>query len=856
MLIRFCAVSMGLTSLSGVWGQFADNFTDGDFSASPSWSGTDTYFSVTSSGKLQLNAPAAPDTAYLSLPATKADNVQWDAFVRMAFNPSSSNYARIYVMADQANLKGPLNGYFVMIGNTADEISLYRQDGRTLTKIIDGKDDAVDVFQPEVRIQVHRDNNGNWELLRDTLGGHDFISEGVVTDTTYTTTTHFGVFCRYTSTRSDRFFFDELGNPYTDTTVPELRSATAVSPHQLKVQFSEPLDTTSATTPAHFVLDNGVGTATSAALDSVDSTAVCLLFDTPLVSGTNYSLTVDSVKDRSGNVLPSPAVVSFFYVLVATPSYGDVVITEVMVDPSPAVGLPKAEYVELYNQSEHYLELANWTLADASYSATLDTYLMAPHTYVLLTHPENVALFSVPNLKGLRLPSLNNTADAITLRDAQKNVVDSIAYTVDWYHDPEKTTGGWSIERKHLDLPCAPINNWCASVHPEGGTPGVQNSVWAYQGDMQPPAIEKYTVHADSQLVIKFNKPLDTNLLPVLTFSPPVEPPQWQYSDDRTLQINTQAFAPNRFYSLVASNISDCWGNTLAMDTSLKWAIPMPAQPLDVVVNELLFNPLPGEFDYVELYNRSQKIIDLSTLLLANWEDDSVANQTPITTVQKLLLPQQYVVLTEDTLIVQQSYGAYGKGMWIVVGDLPSYPDNSGAVYVVSKSGVTADFFHYDKGYHFDLVSDVEGKSLERISTERETNVQDNWHTAAETAGWGTPGYENSQFSAPDLSGTVSVEPRIFSPDNDGHQDVLTVVLNFQSNGNVVDVEVFDHRGRLVRQLKDNFFVGNAAALTWDGIDERGEKAAVGMYVLLISVIDDKGKRTQYKEVVVLGGHF
>ena len=153
------------------------------------------------------------------------------------------------------------------------------------------------------------------------------------------------------------------------------------------------------------------------------------------------------------------------------------------------------------------------------------------------------------------------------------------------------------------------------------------------------------------------------------------------------------------------------------------------------------------------------------------------------------------------------------------------------------------------------MISDHDGKSLERISFDGAMNDPDNWHTAAEYAEWGTPGYENSQLFIAQPVGEVSLDPKIFSPDNDGYQDILTINLDLQTVDNVVDIEIFDSHGRLIRLLKDNYFVGNQATITWDGITDKGDKATIGTYVILVSVVNENGDQSQYKLVAVLAGN-
>lgn len=837
-----------------VFGQFSDDFGDGDFTANPTWSGQTSNFIVNGANELQLNAPAVTDTSYLSLASSSVDNVVWDFYVRMEFNPSSSNYTRLYLMADNPNLKGSLNGYFVLLGNTTDEISLYRQDGLATTKILDGVDDVLDVTNAIARVQVTRDAAGNWGVSRDTSGGYNFVSEGTVLDATYTSASHFGVFCRYTSTRSTSFFFDNLGVPYVDATIPTLISASPTSNTMLDVQFSEIVDQATAETASNYSVDNGLGTPSAAVLDGTDPSIVHLTFPTSFLNATNYVLSVNNVEDLGGNSVVNPSTANFFYFVPSTPIANDVIITEFVCDQSPAVGLPEVEYVEIYNRSLNYFDLNNWTLSDASGSATFSSYILGPGEYLLITNTGDGAQFFISNYTEISLPSLNNSDDAIVIKDDFGNTIDSIYYTDDWYQDASKDEGGWSIERKHLDAPCNDISNWAACVDLVGGTPGFQNSIWTDQDDVDPPSINAFTIISDSEVNIEFSELLDTNFAATVTISPTVGTLNWQYQSESSLNVYPNAMVPGVMYDLTVSSSQDCWGNSMNSETIIV-GLPDSIEQGDIILNEVMFNPLTNGSDYIELYNNSDKILDLKELFLANWDDDSIANYKSITDVQRLILPQEYVLITEDTNDIINDFSIYGVGTFVQADDIPTYPNDSGTVYVLSKDSLIIDFFHYDEDFHFELLASNDGKSLERIAFDGEMNNPDNWHTAAETVEWGTPGYENSQLFEAEVAGEVTVDPQMFSPDSDGYNDVLTITLDLSSTENIVNIEIFDNYGRLIRELKDNFFAGNFSTYTWDGITDDGEKALIGTYVILISVTDADGNRTQFKKVAVLAGN-
>ena len=69
---------------------------------------------------------------------------------------------------------------------------------------------------------------------------------------------------------------------------------------------------------------------------------------------------------------------------------------------------------------------------------------------------------------------------------------------------------------------------------------------------------------------------------------------------------------------------------------------------------------------------------------------------------------------------------------------------------------------------------------MERVDPDRPTSDNSNWHSAAEDVNFATPGYKNSQYApAPEARGKITIDPAIFSPDNDGYQDMLTIAYQF-----------------------------------------------------------------------------
>ena len=160
---------------------------------------------------------------------------------------------------------------------------------------------------------------------------------------------------------------------------------------------------------------------------------------------------------------------------------------------------------------------------------------------------------------------------------------------------------------------------------------------------------------------------------------------------------------------------------------------------------------------------------------------------------------------------------------------------------------------NYSDDWHFKLIDNAEGVSLERIDPGSPSQNPDNWHSAASTAGYGTPGYKNSQFkNQQSIAATIEVLPKVFSPDNDGFDDIATVQYKITEPGYVANITIFDAAGRPIRNLVRNGTLSTNGYWNWDGLDDKGLKLPVGAYILFTEIFNLQGKKERFKNVVVL----
>ena len=256
------------------------------------------------------------------------------------------------------------------------------------------------------------------------------------------------------------------------------------------------------------------------------------------------------------------------------------------------------------------------------------------------------------------------------------------------------------------------------------------------------------------------------------------------------------------------------------------------------------------------LYNRSQKTIDLSTLSIGEMDTlTNVVNNLQLLTAEGyLLFPAEYIVLSENGSIVKSQYYTPNPDGFLDMSDIPSMNTGGDVVTLCDPVFQVIDQVVYSESMHFDLLNDTKGVSLERIDFNRPSNDKTNWNSAASSVGFATPAYRNSQYLQSNLNGNVSVSPEVFSPDNDGYNDVLNISYQFEKTGQLVNIYLFDASGKLIRRLIRNETIGQTGTFSWNGLNDSGEKATIGIYVIYFELFDPSGKVQAFKRSCVLGG--
>ena len=259
----------------------------------------------------------------------------------------------------------------------------------------------------------------------------------------------------------------------------------------------------------------------------------------------------------------------------------------------------------------------------------------------------------------------------------------------------------------------------------------------------------------------------------------------------------------------------------------------------DLVINEIMFDPLTTSCEWVELYNNSGKYINLN-----GWKATiGSSNVNLFNSCSFYLQPGAYLVLAADTTLYNRFgylQGSTDSTRRVVLNSGVGL-SNSGAMIKVSDVvNNTIDSLLYSPNWHNSNISDTKGYSLERINVSLPSTQPTNWSSSADPLG-GTPGKKNSIFTSNNKETSLSISPNPFSPDGDGWEDFTIIKYKLKTNTAQVRVKIFDVKGRIVKTLLNNQFSGSESQMIFDGKDDSGEKLRIGIYVAFLEAIDDKG---------------
>ena len=549
-----------------------------------------------------------------------------------------------------------------------------------------------------------------------------------------------------------------------------------------------------------------------------------------------------------------------------------IILTEVMFNP---IGPENSdEFIEIYNLGNQAVDLSGWQIGDSSgfdflsdvdggglilhagqYGLILDPDYFAngSTTYDSLISPEALLL----TIDGSTLGSgglSNSTPETIMLIDAALDTVQQYRYTIN-------NDAGHSDEKRVLSEDNSP-GNWGNSLF-INGTPGFTNSISPVPVDA---AITRLVLLASSfiagsSIPFRFTlKNAGVNPLNKITWSTFLDDNRNGVPESNEIvetfsgtislppgdSLDMEGEFPDVPYGEISFGISLTVTNDAHPENNVAIVTHFIDDPsrVNVVINEIMFEPQPDFEEWVELYNKGAEAINLRYLRFADSRDTVAIRQD-----DDWLAPSGFIVLGGDTALIDH-YSVAPEKVRIIRG-FPTLNNGTDDLRLIGPTGFVYDRVPYTSDWYGRETEP--GVSLEKINPFFNGQFKDNW-AASVAPGGSTPGEQNSVFvevlSSPSR---LEIQPNPFSPDFDGREDFTVIRYSLNVETAFINIRIYDLRGRLIRFLADSLPAAHQGQVVWDGRDDQGRMARIGAYICLFEALNpEKRVLNKLKKTIIL----
>jgi hypothetical protein len=872
-------------------GQFYEDFADSNFTINPAWGGDTAKFMVNSRRELQLNAAPVSGSALLATRSVAVHQGRWEFRGCMAFNPSSVNLLDLLLMATDtsANLGG--QGYLIRLGGASDNIEFIRYRNGIITRLGSWGNGWLNRDTNYFAIKIERYSGGMWYCYMDTaasgLGPSSWIWLGSVTDNTYTQTSYVALRPLYTSTRSKLFTFRHVsvtGTLMPDSIPPYITSAQFVTENKLNINFSEPIDTLHASHAMEIQQPSGL---ISSGHRWNNDTVLEIEYALPFPREQLLPLRLSGLRDRSGLLLDT-----LLGLLRNDYRAGRVRISEFMSDPDPPLqpfpnGLPKSEFVEIYNPDSLPLLLHTCSLGDASTIANIPGFTLPPLAYALLVPSENLdhwqewsALqipFKARQIIGIQpWPSLNNDEDRIRILGPAGTCLDSLRYQLAWWRTPQQKQGGWSMTRQNLHCPCQDSLNWLPSRHTLGGDPGVGSPAFdsaACCRNLAPVLATQILADPGIGFRVQFASPVRPAAESLLVLFTGDDSIPITFNKADTQRLLSEWLIPSGLvwslqaglgYRFLCQGWESCNGTTTP-GQYLPVGRGIDADSATVLISEVYPRPMHTDYPWVECCNLSGQVLDRSRLwLFRTGPEGEVLEGNALGEEFETWFPGQCLLLSRNpdflelegldpcskkysTKVDSPAHASDTLTMTTPCLSLPALPKTGAWLSLQNHQGRTLDRVAYHDSCFHPWAGNSEGRSLQRWPHDQPYTGNrlppTQWISSSSqqraTAGCFSTTPQQSPANPNPLTRRRRTLPVILTLSNQillpGDLARVRIGLQFQDSSirrqARVNIRIMDLMGRAVTNLSRGEWADGNSAWSWDGSAGQGTGMVQGAIV-------------------------
>ena len=474
-------------------------------------------------------------------------------------------------------------------------------------------------------------------------------------------------------------------------------------------------------------------------------------------------------------------------------NFNDVVINEIMYAPS--TGEP--EWVEIFNRTSSVINLRNWKISDAITTIAItsaDKFINAKSMLVVSRDSSVLNYYNIPaEIIVTNIPTLNNTGDAVVIKDFNGVKIDSVSYLPDWGGN----VGGKSLERISADALSNDPANWGTSVNINKATPGKTNSLTPKDYDLTISIFESENNYGIIGEEIQFsvgvkNIGLNTssnfsiNLYRDANADSIPQPSEIISSlqsfainsgDSSEFIFNTTDYLPgnNSFISLIEVDPDDDSTNNISF-RNINGVLINEVRN-DIVINEIMYAPVSPQPEWIEIYNRSSKTIDLQ-----NYQIADAADTIMVVKKSTMLYPNEFFVIAKDSAI----HNYYHISSAMVVASFPTLNNTDDKIILLDSLNRVIDSLRYNS-----IWGGRNNKSLERIDVNNSSIDSTNWKTSKNIFN-ATPGTYNSvtQKDFDLLADNILFTPKF--PLNDDNVNIAAFVKNIGKNSAQFSINLYE----------------------------------------------------------------
>ena len=827
-------------------GQFVEDFSNSELSK---WHGDTLHFRINEEQKLQLNRDEAGESLIYT-ESNLFDSLLFEIDLELKFSASSNNMIQLLIASNDIG-SDTIHRYFLEIGESGseDRIRFMLQRHDSIRLLASGLKDVSKSIDLGIRM-MYVDQEWILECSTDGINWEQefrvHVSDYELESFNYT-----GLKCRYTKSNADKFLFDKIAvsKIQADSLAPHIQSYSTVNDREIQLIFDEKIKDIRGLDSISIELEPQIQIDTLF-FDTITKNKIVVHLDSDLSSCHSYQLRIANIEDLHGNRSFEQLYELYNY---SKPSNSEIKINEILFDPFS----DSEDFIEIINASNKYLDLDSLIIRndDKDEEVIIEAMItLAPKEIVCLS-PDIVSLknsYSIPGNAKLyeqELPSFNNASGnaqiLIKVQDGIRQIIDEMNYTNSMHDDTIDDTEGLSLERKQLLDTKDPIDNWCSSLN--GASPGYINSIADNSKFLTAEVLDPYEIVISSYL--DFSSDIHTHNFAIDNIQ--ISDHYFDSENSREIiLLLDRELEDGTIYHLKVQELQDVCSHVIPPEEFDIRRIHS-VQNGDIVINEILFDPYPDNYDFIELKNISSKFLELEGLDIRNSQNGQLSNiKNSI-----ILDPESVIAFSLDPEQLRQKYEAPDTAL-IHALELPAFNNDSGnAILSLNHSGnpIVFDSLTYLADMHSPLLSDTEGVSLERISVWAPSDDINNWHSSAQSNNYATPGYSNS--SRIDQSASeeiIYIEPKVFSPDGDAYNDLFFIHYDLPKAGFIANVDVFTDKGIFIVHLSLNEVLGTSGFIAWDGTNYNGTIASVGMYIVSYVFLHPDGEIYKGKRVCVL----